>query len=46
MEWRECEHEEQDIVDLNDPATIQALTNYGFFKFFTIQGMNAQLDLL
>lgn len=46
MEWRECEHEEQDIVALNHPTTIHALKNCGLYKFFTIPGMKTQLNLL
>jgi len=46
MEWRECEHEEIDITDLNHPETIQALTKYGLYTFFTIPGMKASLDFL
>ncbi len=46
MKWRECEHQEQDIAALNHPETIHALTSCGLYKFFTIMGMKAQLDLL
>lgn len=41
MEWREREHEEQEINALNHPKTIQPLKNCGLYKIFTILGMKA-----
>lgn len=46
MEWREHEHEKEDIASLNHPETIQALENCGLYKCLTILGMKSQLDLL
>ena len=37
--WRECEHEEEDMLALHDPVTVTALRNCGLFKFFRISSM-------
>lgn len=46
MEWRENEHEEQDIVDLNHPETLQTLRSSDLYKVFTISDMKALVNLL
>jgi len=46
MEWREREHEANDLVALADPATMQALRTCGLLKYWLIPGMKAQLDLM
>ena len=42
LEWRECEHEEDDIIDLNDLGTLNSLWKCGLLKFFKVQGMRDQ----
>jgi len=44
--WQEREHEEQDIVALNDLGTIEAFRNYGLLKYFKFFRMRQQLELL
>ena len=44
--WREREHEEHDMVSLNDPGTIEALRDCGLLKYFRLSGMRQQLELL
>ena len=44
--WREREHEEQDMVALNDPGTVEALKNCGLLKYFRLSGMRQQIELL
>jgi hypothetical protein len=46
LEWREREHEEDDAIARNHPATIAALRDCGLLKFFRIWGMRAQVRLL
>jgi hypothetical protein len=46
LEWRECEHEDDNSMALNDPGTINALRQCGLLKIFKIQGMRAQRRLL
>jgi hypothetical protein len=46
LEWRECEHEEDDIMYLNDMGIVNALRQCGVLKFFKVQGMRAQQRLL
>jgi len=44
--WREREHEEEDMIALQDPATVTALRNCGLLKFFRISSMRQQINLL
>jgi len=44
--WRECEHEEEDMLALHDLVTINALQNCGLFKFFCISSMRQKINLL
>jgi hypothetical protein len=46
LEWRECEHEEDDIMALNDPRTVNSLWQCGLLKLFKVQGMRSQQRLL
>jgi hypothetical protein len=46
LEWREREHEEDDVIARNNPGTIAALRDCGLLKFFRILGMRAQVGLL
>lgn len=44
--WRESEHEEEDLIALHDPVTVNALSNCGLLKFFRISSMRQQINLL
>ena len=44
--WHEREHEEEDMLALHDPVTVNALRNCGLFKFFRISSMRQQINLL
>ena len=44
--WREREHEEQDIIAMNDQGTIRALRDCGLLKYFKLLGMRQQIELL
>ena len=44
--WREREHEEQDMIALNDPGTVRALIYCGLLKYFKLSGMRQQIELL
>ena len=44
--WREIEHEEQDMVSLNDPGTVKALKDCVFLKYFRLSGMRQHMELL
>jgi hypothetical protein len=44
--WREREHEEEDMLALHDPVTVNALRNCGLLKFFRISSMRQQINLL
>ena len=44
--WQEREHEEQDMVALNNPGTFEALKNCGLLKYFKLSGMLQQIELL
>ena len=46
LTWREREHEEEDMIALHDPVTVNALRNCGLLKFFRISSMRAQISLL
>ena len=39
--WQERENEEQDMVALNNPGTVEALKNYGLLKYFKLSGNEA-----
>ena len=44
--WREREHEEQDMVSLNDLRTVRALRYCGRLKYFKLSGMRQKIELL
>ena len=44
--WREREHEEQDMIALNDPGIERALRDFGLLKYFKLSGMRQQIELL
>ena len=44
--WQEHEHEEEDMLALHDPVTVNALRNCGLLKFFRISSMRQQINLL
>ena len=44
--WREREHEEQDMIALNDLGTVIALRECGPLKYFKLSGMRQQIELL
>jgi hypothetical protein len=46
LEWREQEHEEDNVNAKNHPPTIDALRDCGLLKYFRISGMKAQVRLL
>ena len=37
--WREREHEEHDMIALNDPGTVRALRDCGLLKYFKLSAM-------
>ena len=44
--WHECEHEEEDMILLDDPGMVTTLRNCGLLKFFHISSMRQQINLL
>ena len=44
--WKEREHEVPETQAVNDPATIEALQNYGILKYFRILGIKEHVWLL
>lgn len=44
--WQEREHEEQDMVSLNNPGTFEALRNFRLLKYFKLSGMRQKIELL
>ena len=44
--WREREHEEQDMIALNDLGTVRALRECMLLKYFKLSGMRQQIELL
>jgi hypothetical protein len=46
LEWREREHETEDLVALQDLHTVASLRNYGLLKFFKTQSMRKELMVL
>ena len=46
LEWREREHEEEDVIAGNDPGTVATLQECGLLNFFRIPSMRDQLRLL
>ena len=44
--WREREHEEQDMISLNDLGTVRALRDCGLLTYFKFSGMRQQIELL
>ena len=43
--WQEREHEEQDMISLNNQGTVEALKNCGLLKYFRLSGMRQQIEL-
>ena len=43
--WREIEHEEHDMIALNDPGKVRALRDCGLLKYFRLSGMRQQIEL-
>ena len=41
--WREIEHEEQDMIALNDLGTVRALRDCGVLKYFKLSGMRQKI---
>ena len=37
--WREREHEEHDMISLNDSGAVRALRDCGLLKYFRLSGM-------
>jgi hypothetical protein len=46
IEWREREHELNDVASLQNPQSRVALRNYGLLKFFKMQKMKKKVLLL
>ena len=46
LELREREHETHNAEEIDSPAIFRALKNYGIYKFWSIQGMKAQVKLM
>ena len=46
IDWKERDHEDVDIVAMEDRDCLAALRNCGLLKFFMTSGIRAQLDLL
>jgi hypothetical protein len=46
LEWKEREHENDDLAALHDPQARAALQNCGLLKFFKIQNMRKETLLL
>ena len=44
--WSELEHEEQNMVSLNDLSTLRALRYCGLLKYFCLLGMRQQIEPL
>ena len=44
--WRKREHEEQDMISLNDLGTVRALRDCGLLKYFKLSSMRQQIELL
>ena len=43
--WREWEHEEQDVIVLDNQGMVEALRNCGLLKYFWLFGMKQQIEL-
>ena len=46
LEWREHENKLIDNETMDDNTTMTALKNCGLYKFWAIQGMKAQVELM
>jgi hypothetical protein len=46
LEWRERKHKEVDVVVENDMGDQMSLKRCGFYKFWALKGMRAQVRLL
>ena len=44
--WKEREHETSNFQVVSDPASIEALLNYGLLKYFRVLGMKSYVSLL
>jgi len=45
IEWKECEHDFDDIAALKNPQARVALRNYGLLKYFKLQKMKKEVLL-
>jgi hypothetical protein len=46
IEWKEREHEFDDMAALQDPQVREALRNYRLLKYFKLQNMQKEVLLL
>jgi len=46
IEWKEREHEFDDMYTLQDPQERESLRNYGLLKYFKLQHMSKEVLLL
>jgi hypothetical protein len=46
IEWKECEHEFDDIVSLQSPQARADFRNCGLLKYFKLQNMRKEVLLL
>jgi hypothetical protein len=46
IEWKECEHEFNDIVSLQIPQARESLQNCSLLKYFKLQNMRKEVLLL
>ena len=46
IKWREREHEEKDMIALNDLGTVIGLRDCGLLKYFKLSRMRQQVELL
>ena len=44
--WREREHEELNMICLNDLGTVRALRDCGLLKYLWLSGMRQQIEIL
>ena len=44
--WRERDHEENNMISLNDPGTVRDLRDCGLLKYFWLSRMRQQIKLL
>ena len=44
--WREREHEEKNMISLNDTSIVRALRDCGLLRYFRLSGMRQQMERL